>query len=156
MITNFDLYKCWKFQVKRPWLSNYTQNHSKSSSSHTTEKKVLFCDDTCTDKFQDPAVLITWSNIDMQQNQNCFWSFGFGFGLRVITYLILESNIRYVITSKPKPNLTKTKTIKTKIFGFGACLVKADPGSSLWENVWTNSIALIRRKPIPKISYFWA
>jgi hypothetical protein len=38
----------------------------------------------------------------------------------------LESNIRYVIISKPKtkpkPNLTKTKTIKTESFGFGACL----------------------------------
>jgi hypothetical protein len=36
---------------------------------------------------------------------------GFGFGIEVITYPILESNIRYVITSKPEPKPSKPRVL---------------------------------------------
>jgi hypothetical protein len=91
--TNVNLYNCWKFHAKRPLFSNYTKITWTPLCPIYYRQIVIFGDNTCPGKLQDPKVLIA-----------------------------SPSSTRLVVFEKKNS---------------------------------ANSIALIWRKPITKISYFW-
>jgi hypothetical protein len=57
---NVNLYNCWKFYTKQTLFPNYTKSPELHFVLYTIGKIVIFGDNICPDKLQDPKVLIVF------------------------------------------------------------------------------------------------